>query len=328
MSAHLFRQVEAQINVVRLAVGQTQPLLVSRAEWTQHNYATAFTRLYALYEGFVKTLISDWVEALPSLVGSYSQLDERIREEYMRGIGRILAGADRGRYQNRVQKNQIIMALYQNLVHDQSERLFAEAFIYHDSNLRGDELNKLFVKIGIKGVCKWLFSHRQVTATAAHLGMSASDALDDLVEQRNNAAHGNTLTTDGPSVLRAYADLTAALCLALSEKVQAERFERYDRASGQYPCVGRIIDYDEGKQAAILRLTPSATLATGDLVLVYHTAKFVCAHATVESLLQDGSPRNEVTGAENTRLELKLSARDLGKKELPGAELFLVSSNR
>lgn len=58
--------------------------------WKEYQHCAVVTRLYSIYEGFVENLIKDWISLLPSIFTNYSELDQKIKDTHVRGVGKLL----------------------------------------------------------------------------------------------------------------------------------------------------------------------------------------------------------------------------------------------
>src|SRR4051794_10245947 len=72
----------------------------------QYAVASCVTRLYAIYEWFVETLLADYLDALPEIL-SYADLPDGLKVEYRMGISHVLSRLDADRYSHLKHENVI-----------------------------------------------------------------------------------------------------------------------------------------------------------------------------------------------------------------------------
>ena len=193
------------------------------SKWKFYEHCAVVTRLYAIYEDFVKNLISTWLRYLPKLVENYLDLDERIRSTHREGVGRILLELKKDRFQNQyLNENQVIIGLFNGTKgENKNYKLLLQAFLLHNQNLRKDVLGKLFADAGINDAWKWVIKHRKVRNFIEEIRGDKNNCeteLNQLIFYRNEAAHRvvdfeNSLST--PELLN-LGDFIKSLCQALA----------------------------------------------------------------------------------------------------------------
>ena len=67
-------------------------LVPNKVNWRLYDHYSVVMRLYAIYEQFIKELITDWIDYLPEIFSSYSELPEKIRKTNQIGVSRLPHG--------------------------------------------------------------------------------------------------------------------------------------------------------------------------------------------------------------------------------------------
>jgi len=253
-------------------------------DWRIIDHCSAVTRLYSIYEQFVHELLGAFLTFLENNV-SYSELEPVLRAEHRRSLGQILLNLDRERYRN-LQFESIIGGLAKAFSQPGSYRLLPEAMLAHDQNLRLLELSKLFNRCGVFGVTEWIPKHRSLRkffSDQARQSDKAEAELKQLVDYRNDAAHGEVDTVLGADILIEYADFLSAMFIALAECVQ-------------WSVVERSLEYKKTRLAGkvnevfskniVVAIVENATFAVGDSV--YLRGDGYCYRAKILSLQEGG----------------------------------------
>ena len=116
-------------------------------EWKVIDHCSTVTRLYAIYERFIRELLSGYLTFIEGNI-PYRDLDSKIRIAYRRQIGRILIDLDQDRYQS-LRLESIVADLSNGINGSGPYRLLPEAMLAHDQNLRLNELITIFDRCGI-----------------------------------------------------------------------------------------------------------------------------------------------------------------------------------
>jgi hypothetical protein len=170
------------------------------------------TRLYAVYEHFVESLISDYLDAIPELE-SYAELSVGLRQEYRIGISHILGRLDSERYSHLKHEN-VILWYHQAISNAPVYRFVTEALTRHDINLRLNVVENLISRLDLQGFRGWLVCSEEIVSlyeeqTAIIEQLEAE--LRSFVLLRNDAAHGSLQALEGRDNLVRYCRLISAL---------------------------------------------------------------------------------------------------------------------
>lgn len=195
--------------------------------WRVIDHCTAITRSYALFEAFVTQLLREY---LAFLAGSYklSELGKEFMAKYTRGIGRILIDQHKARYEN-IDVATLIADATAALSNKSPYQIQPEVMLQAEQNLRMSELQRLFGYCGLTGIDSWVTKHSAIEAFFAaqsRLSETAESELKQIVEYRNEAAHGDVDQVLGTEVLVEVTEFFEALLQSITDFVQYDTLRR------------------------------------------------------------------------------------------------------
>ena len=274
-------------------------------EWRVYDHCAVVTRLYAIYERFVEDLVTDWVQRLPDLFPSYSDLEHRIRETHRIGVGRLLLDLTKNRFQH-LSTEGVIRGLFLGVSGGEEKyELVADAFLLHEQNLRRDALDKLFADAGIPNAWGWVEKHRVVKHFVEEVRANENTAegeLNELITYRNDAAHGATIYNFlASNALLELCDFIETLCQALAELVTYQVIER-QKSIGQTREIGQITEWFKKPKAAVAAVEETTLSVGGNLFLV---GEAYCQLARIESIRIDDVNKDTVETTTGMEVGLK-----------------------
>ncbi|NJL67033.1 MAG: hypothetical protein HC894_10075 [Microcoleus sp. SM1_3_4] len=279
----------------------------SKREWQIYDRCAVVTRLYAIYERFVEDLISDWLRLMPDLVPRYSDLGERIQNTYREGIGRLLIDIKKNRFQH-LSIEQLVQGLSCGIAGTGKYELLPDAFLLHEQNLRKEVLETLLKNAGIDEAWKWVINHKEIKYFVQEIRSrqnSAEAELKQLIDYRNQAAHGSVNEILGIQELLDLADFVEALCKSLADLVTYNIILR-QIAIEQVSEIGKITEWFKKPKAGVATVK-EVTLSLGEsvfLVLVNDELSY-CYSAKIESIQLDGISHDRVQITSETEVGLK-----------------------
>jgi hypothetical protein len=277
----------------------------SELEWQIYDHCATVTRLYAIYERFVEDLISDWLRLLPELVARYSDLGDKIQKTHREGIGRLLLDLNKNRFQH-LPVEKVVQGLFSGITGTEQYELLPDAFLLHEQNLRKEVLETLFADAGIDNAWRWVNKHRKIKYFVEEIRGSQNTAegeLKQLVDYRNEAAHGGVDQILGTQELLDLGDFVKALCEALAELVSFQIISR-KTSIGKAKEIGKITEWFKKPRAAVATVT-EITLSVGvSLWLVSETSSY-CKLAKIESIKINDIAKDEVEIISETEVGLK-----------------------
>jgi hypothetical protein len=296
----------------------------SKDEWRIYDRSAVVTRLYAIYERFVEDLISDWLRRMPDLVPRYSDLPQKIQNTHREGIGRLLIDLKKNRFQH-LSVEKVVQGLSCGITDTGKYELLPDAFLLHEQNLRKEALDTVLKNAGIDEAWKWVSNHKEIKYFVEEVRGSQNTAegeLKQLVDYRNEAAHGSTDEILGTQELLDLADFVEALCKSLADLV-TYNIILLQRDRGLVREIGKITHWYPEPQAGVAKVK-EVTLTVEErvfLVLVNDKLSY-CYSAKIESIQLNDIPHNhvEITSEEEVGLKFDRDAR----KELT---IYVTSSD-
>lgn len=186
------------------------------------DYCASLTRAYATFERF----ILDATEQLAiwrvtadrsAFLGSAKTLNA-----YEMGVAEIFRRHTEARFAG-VDKSQVAhsLAIFHGAAAGES-RFIAAPFFATLPNLRISHIDQLLQSLGCEQtLSEWLPGSQEVMDFCDETGLNITDEIKDLVERRNDVAHGNELPLDiwGPREISVRIDMLILLCLKFYELV-------------------------------------------------------------------------------------------------------------
>ncbi|MFB8790354.1 MAG: MAE_28990/MAE_18760 family HEPN-like nuclease [Potamolinea sp.] len=277
----------------------------TETEWLVCDHCAAVTRLYAIYERFVEDLISDWLRFLPELFSRYSDLGEKVKNTHREGVGRLLLDLNKNRFQH-LSVDKVVQGLFSGITDTEKYTLLPEAFLLHEQNLRKEVIEKIFQDAGIENAWKWVINHREIKNFVEEIRGSQNTAegeLKQLIDYRNEAAHGSVDEILGTQKLLDLGYFVEALCKALAELVTYQVLER-KALIGNAKEIGTITEWFKKPGAAVAKVRKSTLSVGGSLWLVSESSSY-CQLATIESIQIKDIPNAQVEIISETEVGLK-----------------------
>ena len=275
-----------------------------RADWAVYDHCAGITRLYAIYERFVRDLVTAWLKLIPSLFATYSVLPDSLRKQHILGVARVLPRLGDRRYQH-LATDQIIGGLYRGQMGGQEYELLYELFAITERNLRLDALVELFSRVAIPDIKTWLDYHHDLQSFMSTTcgGQETVDSkLNALVSYRNEAAHGEDV---GQVIgLNDFLDLVAfiqTLCVAVAECAFHCVCECQVTNSSMI-TLGKVTEVFPIPRAVVAVLTNSETAVGQEVVIMNNTS---CKQAKIISLQLNGAPIQTAVVTSPTELGIK-----------------------
>ncbi|MET4290918.1 hypothetical protein ABIB06_002457 [Bradyrhizobium sp. LB8.2] len=272
-------------------------------DWKIIDHCSVVTRLYAVFERFVEDILGAHLQFLEANV-AYDQLDEKFRSHHRKSVGQMLIDLDKDRYKDSITFNSILSDIG-GIFRGERYRLLPEAMLSHDQNLRMKDLVSLFDRCGIPKLAEWIGRHRAIKIffKGGRQSDKADAELDQLVQYRNEAAHGGIEVTDvlGTDILIEYADFVEALCSALAECVQRNCIARAEEL-GKTRRTGVITEIFSDRR--VVAIVGGGTFKVSDRP--YLCGEGFCYRATIESIHHDDSPVPSVTLLNDTEIGFAL----------------------
>jgi hypothetical protein len=230
--------------------------------WRVIDHCAVITRTYALFESFVLQILREY---LGFLSGAYTltAMGEDFKVKYTRGLGQVLLDQDKQRYKS-LDIASVIAAASDAMADKVGYQLQPEALLRAEQNLRMAELQRLFSHCGLSGIEAWVTSHSAVEeffAAQSRLSETAASELKQIVDYRNEAAHGDVDDVLGAEVLIEFTQFFEALCRSIVDFIQYDTLRRA-KELGRATIVGTISE--RFREDIVVAKVTNATLSLGD----------------------------------------------------------------
>lgn len=273
--------------------------------WRVIDHCAAVTRSYALFESFVMEVLREYLTFL-SRAYKLSGLGSDFAIRYTRGIGRILQDQHKHRYRN-LNIATVITGVGEALGDKDGYHIQAEALLRTEQNLRMAELHRLFNDCGLSGLESWVGSHAAVQAFFAEQGRlsdTATSELKQIVDYRNEAAHGDVDNVLGPDILIEFTHFYEAMCRCVLDIIQYDTIRRAKELK-RATVIGSISE--RLREDIVIAKVSNATLTVGDKLYVFK--KGLTMIAEVGSIQVNGEDLVTVTVSEEIEVGLRLGVR-------------------
>lgn len=271
-------------------------------------YCTAIIRIYTVFERLIYSLAEAWIiwvlkHNAPTILAS-----PRCRIAYEIGLAEIFRRQTETRF---VDMDRFELAqshgLFDPTIKTQgSNSLTISPFVATFPNLRMEQVNTLFTSIELGSPNQWLDKSVSLLRLRDEYSLSYSEALKDVVQRRNEVAHGNPDPgqTLGTNELLARIDVVSNLVISLHQYLLSAASKLELGEDFEKGLVGKITHYWPSSGAAELTLTSSAIGVGEDLLIIDGSACFL---STIESIQLEGQNTMGFSGQPGTKLGVKMN---------------------
>lgn len=187
-----------------------------------YDYCAAITRAYSTFERFVLDAVEQWVEWCFQFDSQIIINNPTALHAYELGVAEILRRSREPRFAD-IDRSLISKSLSMFYGGNFEERwkFSAEPFFALLPNINLELISKLFREVGLDSADGWLANHAGLKYFAAEEGFNIKEAVKDLVERRNEAAHGNGPPEDifGARELNSRLKLLRLVCQSIADLV-------------------------------------------------------------------------------------------------------------
>lgn len=273
--------------------------------WRIIDHCAAVTRSYAIFESFVLQILREYLSFL-SRSYKISSLGAEFRSKYTKGLGQILLDQDKQRYRN-LDIAGLIVAAGDAIGDKAGYQIEPEALLRSEQNLRMSELQRLFGQCGLLGIEPWITRHPSIVeffATQSRLSETAVSELRQIVDYRNEAAHGDVDDVLGADVLIEFTHFFEALCLSIGDFVRYDTLRRA-KALGSATVVGVISE--RFRNDIVVAKVRQATISIGDQLYIF--GKGMATLAEIGSLRIDNIDTETAKISDEVEVGLALGVR-------------------
>lgn len=281
-----------------------------RSKIRYFSVASSVTQLYAIYEGFVETSISDYLDLLSECI-QFSDLSEGFKKEYRTGISYVLNKIGQGKYLNTNHQN--VVKWYHDALNDKKKyRFVSDALTRHEQNLRLNVLDSMLSRIDIAVFQSWANNHSVIKDLYPDEGLTYSlfeSEVKNFVQLRNDVSHGSLDSLEGRDNLERLCDLTSSLIKLVSSllrKIMLEKMSNNKKAIK----LGEVTESFGRNGAFIAKLNNKIELSLGDTI--YFDNNNGCYEQVIDSMRKDDISINTIT-SDSDDFELGIKCADLVK---------------
>ena len=275
--------------------------------WRRYDYCSAILRLYASFERFVIDALQKWLDwvvrhKLPVL----SQSD-RVITRYRHGVGEILKRATESRF-SKINITSMVDGLA-SLQNKTDTPLGIEPVFAATPNLRFGEVVSALDSLELSGSLEWLNSFPPLLQCCEAADKTPEGYLKELVERRNEAAHGNKMPDDFWSValIKDCAEFVLCLATAISEFIVSrmvditETTPKHQDNSLTLSQIGKVTENLKKHNAFIISSNPVG-IWEGMEILVVNNAR--CYIDLLKSIQLNGHKTTAWMPSENEEIGL------------------------
>lgn len=173
----------------------------ARSEEKVFNYNANVISLYGYLERYIENVIKEYVRALNTIETDFSRLPGKVQKSYFDIIKNLHGKLAYPKY-NHFREKHLVDSLYHSLS-EQSVDLIAEAFFKNGGNYRYDIIKECIDGLGLQNfnllykypaLNDYFVSKRNIKDIEQAEVSSLYYLLNDLVDRRNDIAHGETNT--------------------------------------------------------------------------------------------------------------------------------------
>ena len=157
----------------------------NRSVWALYDHSAAVTRLYAILEDLIDSIIEEYLEALPDIYPNYLDLPTPIITQHRLGVAQILSKlSDKGLYKHLTERDTLRGISEGNL--GRSYSLLPDAFMTDTQNYRADQINTAFAYLAIANIWAGVEKHREIVnyMKSRDVNETPRTILHKLVEDR------------------------------------------------------------------------------------------------------------------------------------------------
>ena len=284
----------------------------------RQSYVSSIIVLYGALERYVEEAVEEYTESLVQICQHFGDLPKNLRERHTSLTIDYLALLKEGRLRMTEDVGQIVAALNGCLNEVPDYRLNARAFSIRSGNMKFARVREILKNLDIE------VSNRRVLSMPAYRGflfgmhglavpdtgegevMATLDHVDELVDLRNDIAHGvaDLSEIEEPQIVRERARKLGAFAAALNEILLCELVSARMALNQLVLVKGEVQVFNDN---IVCFCWPSGRLAVGDvLVMKPGDPKADLRHGDIRSIEIDNVGCDEVEGSDGLMIGVKV----------------------
>lgn len=196
----------------------------------EYNYNSIIISLYGFFEKYIEDTLITTSDRINKIFHDYNRIPDSIREKHLNLSLRLLEKVISSNGRGNVNAEGIIKNLHQCVNIRSDYMLNNEAFSQHTFNFRIQAIQDAFSNLGIKNlkdliikednINQYLRVSKEKDSEELITSEEAFSTLDDLVERRNEVAHGVASEILSHDILREYIIYFRKFAFSLNKVVQ------------------------------------------------------------------------------------------------------------
>ncbi len=275
-------------------------------------YKASIISLYGLLEKYVEIWIKEYLNSLSSLIVEYSNMDEKIRDNHfelsLKLINTIIS-RESVKYQH-LTKEEVLKKLNQCIVSPTSYQINTEAFVILSGNLKHNKIVDLFKYLNVdlnSGLAKNESLSNEIGLKTNEISRVEKDILynkiNDLVERRNQIAHGSEKLDDilSTSGLEPYIQFLEKYCQAIFETLVEEVIKQ--ESIHTFQKIKKVINVFGNKVLAFE--IDNYNIKVGDMLII-ETREGKFYKKSILTIQLNNEPYEEITVLEKTNIAVSV----------------------
>ncbi|MDB9458010.1 MAE_28990/MAE_18760 family HEPN-like nuclease [Dolichospermum circinale] len=241
-------------------------------------YKASIISLYGLIEKYVEIWIKEYLDFLSSVIPKYTQIHEKIRENHFElslKLINTITTRESAKYQ-RLTKEEVLNKLNNCIVNPSKYQINTDAFVLLSGNLKHNKIVELFNKLNLDLNDELLKNEElknEIGLTPERISRIEKDILykkiNDLVERRNEIAHGSEKSTEEDNLLQIselepYIQFLEKYCQAIFQTLFEQVIKEESRHTFQK--IENVINTYDNKILAFE--LENYTIKVGDILIV------------------------------------------------------------
>lgn len=278
------------------------------------DYCATITRAYATFERFVLEVSEQLIEWCFQNDRIKFFESKKVQETYEIGVAEILRRHGEARFAS-VDKADLAHSLAALHGGAAPKKFLVDPFFATLPNLNVSHIDGLLANLGFAdSLSTWMADSQEFTDYLESEGITVGDALKDLVERRNEAAHGNELPSNiwGPNELNVRLELLVRVCNKFYEFAVYLIIKRADFAT-ESAGLGVVTGLWKAAGAFELKTNSKAVSRDTPVVLFKRGALFT---DKISALQIESAGCGVYFGPSATKLGVTLKSGNLPKKKM------------
>lgn len=288
--------------------------------WKAYDHCAAVVRCYATFERFIVNAVDEWVRWSLTYHPVPFLRSESVRALYESGLAEIFRRRTTTRFVSldRARLAQGVTLLYAETI-PANPSLPLDPFFAAQPNLTLSHVSNLFKSIGLGDPQLWIAECAALQELCAEEGFGVEEELKQLVERRNEAAHGNGLPAEilGTNDLLARVDLFAQLCECLCDFILVASCRAELGKNLEEGALGKVSHVWPNVPAFELTATRATIYVDLPVAML---GRSVLVMSKIQSIEVEGIPTLGFTDGEGTALGIQMPY-------LPAEGMQMIAAN-